>query len=140
MVKDISSIETLGNISVICTDKTGTLTENKMKLIDTFIYQLSQQQFWTYANLCTDAVYDLNNLENKSIGDPEELLILEESQKLNINKNNFLKSNPRIFEIPFNSQRKMMSVINKIEQKNILIAKGAPEIILKNQLMLLHKF
>ncbi|SYV91392.1 Calcium-transporting ATPase lmo0841, partial [Mesomycoplasma hyorhinis] len=46
MVKDISSIETLGNISVICTDKTGTLTENKMKLIDTFIYQLSQQQFW----------------------------------------------------------------------------------------------
>ncbi|AEX14103.1 cation-translocating P-type ATPase [Mesomycoplasma hyorhinis] len=131
LVKDISSIETLGNISVICTDKTGTLTENKMKLIDTFIYQLSQQQFWTYASLCTDAVYDLNNLENKSIGDPEELLILEESQKLNINKNNFLKSNPRIFEIPFNSQRKMMSVINKIEQKNILIAKGAPEIILK---------
>ncbi|SYV91393.1 Calcium-transporting ATPase lmo0841, partial [Mesomycoplasma hyorhinis] len=58
-------------------------------------------------------------------------MILEESQKLNINKNNFLKSNPRIFEIPFNSQRKMMSVINKIEQKNILIAKGAPEIILK---------
>ncbi|QJB71343.1 cation-translocating P-type ATPase [Mycoplasma sp. 1654_15] len=134
LVKDITSIETLGNVSVICTDKTGTLTENKMKLIDTFIYQVNQEKFWTLASLCTDAIFDSENLENKSIGDPEEILILEHSQQLGINKNFLMNSFPRIFEIPFNSQRKMMSVVNKIYNKFVLIAKGAPEIILSKSI------
>lgn len=141
LVKKLPSIETLGSTSVICSDKTGTLTMNKMTITkiwtfedqsDNLVLSPSKEDMLIKASLCTDAVVDENE-EVKSrklaIGDPTEIAILEFALKNKISILNIKNQFKRIGEIPFDSDRKLMSSINLIEGKKILIVKGAPEIV-----------
>lgn len=141
LVKKLPSIETLGSTSVICSDKTGTLTMNKMTITkiwtledqsDNLILSPSKENMLIKASLCTDAVVDENEkVKNRkiAIGDPTEIAILEFALKNKISILNIKSQFKRIGEIPFDSDRKLMSSINVIDGKKILIVKGAPEII-----------
>lgn len=141
LIKKLSSVETLGSTSVICSDKTGTLTMNKMTITkiwtledqnDNLNLSPSKENMLIKASLCTDAVVDENEeVKNKkiAIGDPTEIAILEFALKNKISILNIKNQFKRIGEIPFDSDRKLMSSINLIDGKKILIVKGAPEII-----------
>lgn len=141
LIKKLPSVETLGSTSVICSDKTGTLTMNKMTITkiwtledqnDNLNLSPSKENMLIKASLCTDAVVDENEeVKNKkiAIGDPTEIAILEFALKNKISILNIKNQFKRIGEIPFDSDRKLMSSINLIDGKKILIVKGAPEII-----------
>lgn len=129
IIRKLPAVETLGSSSVICSDKTGTLTQNKMKVVEIeskdndFIIQL--------ATLCTDCDIDVENGKNIVRGEPTEKAIVEEGIQRNNLKNDLEKIYPRINEIPFDSSRKMMTTIHKIGNKYRIITKGAPDVLLE---------
>lgn len=141
LIKKLPSIETLGSTSVICSDKTGTLTMNKMTINklwtpndqdDHLNLSTTKENMVILSSLCTDAVIDENEdvkNRNVAIGDPTEIAILEFALKNKISILNLKNQFKRIGEIPFDSDRKLMSSINVIDGKKILIVKGAPEIV-----------
>jgi len=118
ITRNLPSVETLGCATVICSDKTGTLTQNKMTVVKT--WSRDKKNLLKYASLCSDS--DTVN--------PTELAILEAALKENMKKTDLDRKNPRIFEIPFNSERKLMSVLCKNNSQNLSITKGAPDIVL----------
>lgn len=144
LVKNLESIETLGSTNVICTDKTGTLTQNKMTLSSLYInnniyninndFKLNQDYNISQFDILIKNMSLCNNASKKSetefMGDPTEIALLEFSkQYLDLNKieNNF----PRIHETPFDSKTKRMITTNLEDNKKIAYMKGAPEVILE---------
>ena len=135
IVRKMSSVETLGSIEVICSDKTGTITQNKMKVQEVYY----NNKICSYNDLDKNnillSIMALNNDTEKSnnnyIGDPTEIALYEACEEcLNINK--LIDNNKRIDELPFDSNRKMMSTINKNENNFILYTKGSFDSIIKH--------
>ncbi|ASP28334.1 cation-transporting ATPase [Spiroplasma corruscae] len=137
LIKNPKSIETLGNINVICTDKTGTLTQNKMS-VDKVFYNFKEtlvnevdlennKEFFNCIALCSDAV-----ISKKKLGSPTELASIELAIKAKCNYKKLRKDYKRIDEIPFDSKRKMMTTLNLIDDKKFVYSKGALDYVLKN--------
>ncbi|MGL5268178.1 MAG: cation-translocating P-type ATPase [Spiroplasma sp.] len=139
IVKRLNAVETLGQVNVICSDKTGTLTENKMTVTkyylkddieesETLKLTTSQKKLFLEC-LVLDNNSSLSH--NKIIGDPTEAALLKWAEDLKINSNSLQNIYPRIHELPFDSDRKLMSTINKYHDKNYLFIKGAPDNLLE---------
>lgn len=143
LVKSLPAVETLGSATVVCCDKTGTLTLNKMTVThigigDDFIngevtkaedvaakYDTAVSKDLLYgAALCVNAKKDPDNPEN-ILGDPTEGALVLLAEKFGIDPEELEEQNPRVFEQPFDSDRKRMTVLNKIDQKYIAYTKGA---------------
>ncbi|MDD5689448.1 MAG: calcium-translocating P-type ATPase, PMCA-type [Caldisericia bacterium] len=145
VVKRLSSVETLGSTTVICTDKTGTITENKMKVsaiycdgkeydIDNGLFQdgtLNKIKEVSYFD--NDAIIE----GDRQIGDPTEVALLEICNDLDEKFSN-IRFNSRIYELPFDSVRKMMSTVNEINGKKYFYTKGAYEEVTKSSNMVLY--
>ena len=136
IIRKLPAVETLGSSSVICSDKTGTLTQNKMqvtKIMDTkgeslnsmadFILQLG--------TMCTDVEINVENNIKEASGEATEVAIANCALLHNQDKNELYKRMQRVNEIPFDSDRKMMTTIHKVSGKYRVITKGAPDVLLK---------
>ena len=126
VVRKLLAVETLGSCTVICTDKTGTLTLNRMSVRDTWL--TSPENALKICALCNNARLS----EGKVIGDPTDGAILLYAEEEGYSPEELEKKYPRIMEIPLDSTRKRMSTINQMDDENYLLTKGAPEIILKH--------
>jgi sodium/potassium-transporting ATPase subunit alpha len=124
LIKTLSSVETLGSVTVICTDKTGTLTQNKMEVKETWTLDAGKSAMdilMKTACLCNNAKF----IEGQYKGDPTEIALL----KYAIEKMSDIQAE-RISEIPFDSERKRMTTINIVDDKRLAFTKGALESVL----------
>ena len=129
IIRKLPAVETLGSSSVICSDKTGTLTKNKMKVVD--VYSKNKDFTIQLATLCTDCEISVENGKKIVTGEPTEKAIVEEGIQTGNLKNTLEMEQPRINEIPFDSTRKMMTTIHRIGNKYRVITKGAPDVLLQ---------
>ena len=129
IIRKLPAVETLGSSSVICSDKTGTLTQNKMKVVE--VRSQNKKFIMELATLCTDCDINVENGTIQVYGEPTEKAIVEECINIGSTKNRLENSMPRINEIPFDSNRKMMTTIHKIGNKYRVITKGAPDVLLQ---------
>ena len=129
IIRKLPAVETLGSSSVICSDKTGTLTQNKMKVVD--VRSQSKKFIIELATLCTDCEVNVENGVPQVYGEPTEKAIVEEGINIGSVKNGLENFMPRVNEIPFDSNRKMMTTIHKIGNKYRIITKGAPDVLLQ---------
>ena len=134
IIRRLPAVETLGSSSVICSDKTGTLTQNKMKVVDiqdingnnsnkNFILELSC--------MCTDSQIITKDGLEEAEGEATENAIVNAALKIGKNKENLYRMMQRVNELPFDSERKMMTTIHKIGNKYRIITKGAPDVLAK---------
>ena len=163
LVTKKEACETIGSVSVICSDKTGTLTQNKMTVVETYFYGPDSDKFngfeynknYDFLNvedtisshsneiavagcmlqerylnlssiLCNDS--DVNE-EGVEIGDPTEVALINYAQKYDLDYKSIREECLRIAEIPFDSDRKLMTTVNSIDGQNIMFTKGAPDVI-----------
>lgn len=131
IVKKLPAVETLGAASVICSDKTGTLTQNKMTVVETFVHgSATPQQLLVIGALCNDSKLTVNGSEFQVTGDPTETAFVSKAYEEKLDKNELEANMPRVAEIPFDSERKLMSTIHKTEQGYRVMVKGAPDVLL----------
>ena len=133
IIKDLKAVEGLGAVSVICSDKTGTLTQNKMTVQKVYVDNkliegrelkkdnLAHTLLINNALLCNDSV----TVEGKEIGDPTEVALVNLGEELHLDELVIREKYQRISEIPFDSDRKLMSTVNIVNNKSVLFTKGA---------------
>lgn len=138
IIKKLPAVETLGSASVICSDKTGTLTQNKMAVLELSdgIHSLKSKDskfILTLGALCNNATLNGDIGSFTAIGEPTETAIINSASEIGEFKNRLDIEFPRVAEIPFDSNRKLMTTIHKLKDgKYRIVTKGAPDILLNN--------
>ena len=137
IVRKLQAVEGLGSVSVVCSDKTGTLTQNKMTVEDFYVYNKNVpvenvdeydnnvKRLISYSVLCNDSIVE----DGQMIGDPTETALVLAAKKGNMSVKEERETFIRLSEIPFDSDRKLMSTLHKINGKYIMIVKGAEDVI-----------
>lgn len=143
LIRKLPAVETLGSASVICSDKTGTLTQNRMTLTkayadgdsDTELISSSNSEkirkLLMYGTLCCDGSVVFADDEEKHLGDPTETAIIVAAHKNGMEQGDLGEKYPRLAEIPFDSDRKLMTTVNRIDGKIVVIVKGAFDVMAK---------
>ncbi|MBQ9506811.1 MAG: HAD-IC family P-type ATPase, partial [Clostridia bacterium] len=126
LIRKLTAVETLGCTQIICSDKTGTLTQNKMTVVDH--YGDDEKLLAAGMALCSDANLDETG---NAVGEPTEAALVNYANKLGMPKGELVNENPRIGEAPFDSGRKMMSTVHNTPKGIIQYTKGAPDEVLK---------
>ncbi|MGE5628539.1 MAG: calcium-translocating P-type ATPase, PMCA-type [Solirubrobacterales bacterium] len=151
LVRKLPAVETLGCTSIICSDKTGTLTENNMTVkcvyFDNHLYNCDKESIpdnlilkkaFTYCNDCSFD-FSRSTIKTSLLGDPTETALIKGFFRDNNTLKIFLSAAKRVYDIPFNSDRKMMSVVMKENEREICYVKGAPEkLLLKCRYILIN--
>ena len=141
IIRQLPAVETLGATSVVCTDKTGTLTQNKMTVMAYYLPNGKEEevtdpnkwtsdfkQLMTISLLANDAAITETG---EKIGDPTEIAFLDYSEKLTQPYREIRELYPRLQELPFDSDRKLMSTLHYMNEEHLLLTKGGPDIVLE---------
>lgn len=141
IIRRLPAVETLGSASIICSDKTGTLTQNRMTLVKAYLDGMDKteevnsdnsaeiKKLLQYGTLCCDSSVVFQSGEEQHIGDPTETAIILAAHKNGMLQEELSRRYPRLGEIPFDSDRKLMTTIHQMDGKNIVIVKGAFDIM-----------